>query len=268
MEEIGFTVLLWNVALTPQLSCKDPTRHAKARVDRIAEILNQYDVVILNECFLFRDKLLKQCLHEHMTTDKKVWYKPFNSGVVILSRFPILDSDYMHYSSGSGWDWFTSKGVVYAALLVGTEVYKIFGSHMQAGDVDLIGDVRYRQAKEVSAYVYRKAGPTDRIIMCGDWNCGPWVGGSWSPHYTSERDAKARNKEFRQLVEGTSKKLKVTLGRVLPEDNPFERDISSFIVSPAVICRRESLKDINKTFLLSDTTPLLIRVMTQQFVMY
>jgi hypothetical protein len=56
-----------------------------------------------------------------------------DSGLIILSRFPIVSSEFFPYSYGVLSDALSHKGVLYAKILVGgSRVLHLFNTHTQA----------------------------------------------------------------------------------------------------------------------------------------
>jgi endonuclease/exonuclease/phosphatase family metal-dependent hydrolase len=197
-------IILWNVAMTPNPPPNVNDRDAKNRAPKIAKILNNYDIVILNESFLYRDLLLKHVEHKHRYTDPRVWYKVFNSGVVILSKVPLADVNYKHYSKGAIWDWFVSKALVGCTFKFNGIFFDIYGTHLQAGNQPCAHDARQSQMEEIVQYVSgRKA--SHELIICGDFNCGPVYDPTYqkhSIHYSSADDARLRARQYNTLLSG------------------------------------------------------------------
>lgn len=77
---------------------------------RISPKLAEYDVVVLNEAFVYRKALLRHCPHPYKQSLGRQWYSIFDSGVVILSKYPIVQWAVEHYRKRRGWDMFAAKG--------------------------------------------------------------------------------------------------------------------------------------------------------------
>jgi endonuclease/exonuclease/phosphatase family metal-dependent hydrolase len=219
IEEFNkFTILLWNVALTPG---QDNPKH---RAKRIGKLLNEYDVVVLNECFLFRNEVLDKTVHICRYTDPSIWYKPFNSGVVILSKFPIWNCRHKTFSDCTTWDAFACKAVLSCTFEVRCMKFDLYGTHLQAGGDASHHAVRLKQAKELVEHVRSTHDPKNQLILCGDWNCGPVADPEFnvfSGHYSHQTDARERHREFATITEG------LQVERILA--HPHEDDICSFL---------------------------------------
>ncbi len=254
------TILLWNIAMTPNPPPNINTRAAKQRAPLIAAILNRYDIVVLNESFLYRNYLLSFIQHSYIHTDPRIWYKPLNSGVVILSKIPFKNTNYVHYSKAATWDWFTSKGLVGCSFEIGGYMIDLYGTHMQAGNQATAQNARFQQAIELVQQVVKTHDETHELLVCGDFNCGQVYDPTfkkYTVHFSDEQDARQRHKQYMTIVNG----LNAT--PILATSD--EDDISSFLYnnrSPNITVERLPAPDIsyNQNLSLSDTCPIVIKV--------
>ena len=255
-----FTIMLWNVAMTPNPPPHINTRKSRERAPHIASILAPYDIVVLNESFLYRNTLLSYTAHSHpyVYTEPRTWYKFFNSGVVILSKFPLYNLNYTHYSKGAIWDWFVSKGLVGCSFKVNNVVFDLYGTHLQAGSQTCAHNARAQQTKEIVHHIRETHESNHELILCGDFNCGPVydIDQHFSGHYDDKQDALLRNAQYRTLIDGL---------HVLPLlESPQEDDICSFLVkpnSPEVSMARVAAPNIHVNGeSMSDTAPLCIQI--------
>lgn len=196
-------LLLWNVDLTPDLSIKNPTRNAKERYPKIANILNTYDIVVLNESFLYRDDLLKLVQHRYVFTDKKSCCKFFGSGVVILSKYPFANPKYYHYKNNSYWDRFISKGILKASFDIDGKKFDLYGTHMQQYNNETAQINRKAQVYELINFVKSTNDPAYDVILVGDLNMGPVFDKTFkkypTAYYSNSEDAKLRNEQYNIL---------------------------------------------------------------------
>lgn len=207
-------LLLWNIDLTPDLSLSSPFRDAKDRYPKIAEAIKEYDIVVLNEAFLYRQKFLQlvSTRFKHIYTDKKPWYKFFNSGVVILSIFPFTDVSYHHYRHNSYWDLFISKGVLKVTFDIEGKKFDLYGTHMQQYNNTEAQYNRRQQVIELINFVNNTDSKGD-IILVGDLNMGPTKDKSFVQHavyYSNSEDAKCRNEQYSILISELNLKDLVT----------------------------------------------------------
>lgn len=191
------SVLLWNIYNLP--SILTATRDSTIRARILAGLLNQYDIVILNEAFINKKFF---STHPHIFVPKSACLTLFDSGLVFLSQFPIIETASQTYHHRAGWDRFAAKSI--AGILVeidGSRVW-IYGTHMQAGASIKAQKARKCQAKQVNEII--KSTPGDTIIFAGDLNMGPIYDETYSRfslHYIDEFDARNRNSAYHILAE-------------------------------------------------------------------
>lgn len=105
-----------------------------------------------------------------------------DSGLLIMSRFPIVFSEFFTYSYGVLSDALSQKGVLYAKITVGgSRILHLFNTHTQASyygnsldDFVATFETRYEQLRQARQYIEKKtanAGENDLIMFVGDFNC-------------------------------------------------------------------------------------------------
>ena len=197
-------LLLWNVDLTPDLSISSPFRNSKERYPKIARILNEYDIVVLNEAFLYREELLRAVEHQYKYTDSKPWYKFFNSGLVILSKYEFSVPAAHHYEHNSYWDVFISKGILKVSFNIEGKKVDLYGTHMQQYNDKCAQTARKAQVYELVRFVNRTHAPGNDVILVGDLNMGPVYDRTFTHfpnHYSNVEDAKLRDEQYNTLVD-------------------------------------------------------------------
>ena len=144
---------------------------------------------------------------------------PFvDGGLVILSRFPIIEHDFEPYPYGVLSDGLSYKGILYAKILVRPgHVLHLFNTHTQASyfDSDLetfakTFETRARQLEHLRAYIAWKTADAREglIIVAGDFNVPGPTGIKEAKSYTEhlkgfpgfERHVDALNNEYSSLV--------------------------------------------------------------------
>lgn len=101
-----------------------------------------------------------------------------DSGLLILSKYKILSSDYIYYSYGCTWDSFSAKGVLTALIEVDNRKIRVFTTHAQASyrHDSVISDKsvrkRSKQLRQMAAFIskYRRLEPTIPVVLMGDLN--------------------------------------------------------------------------------------------------
>jgi len=111
---------------------------------------------------------------------------PTNGGVMIFSRWPIVDQDEIEYSkcgTGSG-DCGATKGVKYAVIDKMEKRYHLFGTHMDAGGGQDDIEARRSQIGELRQFIDTLGIPDgEPVIIGGDFNLGPNSSGGLFPAF-------------------------------------------------------------------------------------
>lgn len=171
------------------------------RVDLIADVASQFDLVVMQELF---DGDLRQAMIDAMkqrgyyatdvvgdgiprpkidfadletllsdpsaicTSDEKF----LTGGVVIFSRFPIIESHSMVYQQSAKEDACAAKGAMLVTIDKGGRRYHLVGTHMQAGSDDAEREqARVDQLNALKQFVDTFNIPSDEpILYAGDFN--------------------------------------------------------------------------------------------------
>lgn len=267
MPPASLSILLYNVWNLP--SCLTDG-NSRARAAKIAPHLSKYDVIVLNEAFLNKPVLLSSLdaagSHPHRKRLGRQFYTPLDSGIVILSRYPIVASAAQHFRRRAGVDVFAAKGIVFVRLQISpTHQLDLYGTHAQAGAAPSHQRARAAQAAQISNFIDTHSPLSERtetrpVILTGDLNMGPVLDGSYnrySPHYISPDDARARHAAYTTLRIGSG------LREAFPANGRNKEDIIRFLVGgpldafaalPHVSYPKWATRD------LSDTPALLCRL--------
>jgi endonuclease/exonuclease/phosphatase family metal-dependent hydrolase len=117
-----------------------------------------------------------------------------DGGLVILTRpgLTIVRASAFVFSESAGWDWYASKGALYARVQLDPEnpscYLHVFNTHLQAGEGTEPQRIRQTQLEELRRFI-ENCTSDDRlqgrvqhpVILCGDFNI---IGGSqeWQNH--------------------------------------------------------------------------------------
>lgn len=253
-------ILLWNVWLLPSLLTDGKS---KERAGMISNLLNDFDIVVLNEAFTNKNTLLKDVIHQHVIRTPRTFYKLLDSGLMILSKYPVEEIHFLPFSSLETWDQFSSKGILKLTVNVGNNMkIDVYGTHLQAGSEELHHKARLDQVNEVYHFIKNHSQfNIHPIVFCGDLNCGPVLDQTFthfSGHYDDAIDARKRDYQYRTLVGSTDLKEIYAQGK--------EEDICRFLYKDGIL---NKLTNLNLSYIklqgpnnekLSDTSPLLLEV--------
>lgn len=253
-------ILLWNVWLLPSLLTDGKS---KERALMISKLLNDFDIVVLNEAFTNKNSLLKDIVHPHVIKTPRTFYKLLDSGLMVLSKYPVEEIHFLPFSSLETWDQFSSKGIIKLTVNFGNNIkLDVYGTHLQAGSELSHHAARLDQVNDVYKFIKNHSQLNiNPIVFCGDLNCGPVLDQSFnhfSGHYDDEIDARKRDYQYRTLVNSTS------LNEIYAQGK--EEDICRFLYKDGLLSKLTDLKlsyiKLNgpNNEILSDTPPLLLEL--------
>jgi hypothetical protein len=98
-----------------------------------------------------------------------------DGGLLILSRFPIVERSQHAFSQGSGSDGICAKGVLYARVQLSPDLsdsLHVFTTHTQAGDRPREYGIRSSQLQELTTFVAHtlRDDPYSPLLITGDFN--------------------------------------------------------------------------------------------------
>jgi endonuclease/exonuclease/phosphatase family metal-dependent hydrolase len=168
-------VLSWNIYMLPANIFS--LGQAK-RVHYIAEQLNNsdYDVIVFQEAFdrdarYILSKAMRQQFpyQEGPANAKPAWFR-MNSGVWIVSRYPVKYLDELEYSQKTGVDKVARKGVLLVEINKNGKRYQIAGTHLQSGASEKKNQIRISQYNEIHSLMQKHEREGVTQLICGDFN--------------------------------------------------------------------------------------------------
>ncbi|OLL25694.1 Sphingomyelinase C 2 [Neolecta irregularis DAH-3] len=176
---------------------------------------------------MHRNELLSKTIHQYRyELNRGKSLAIFNGGVVILSKYAIVEKAGEVYHSRTRWDRFAAKGIAFVRLDVDGMMLDVYGTHMQSGDKNSEQEARLAQASQVAEFIKRNSSQDSKIVFGGDINMGPVLDPTFqkfSAHYTDEQDVRARHKAYETL------KTKSGLEDIVSEEPEFLEDINRFL---------------------------------------
>lgn len=158
--------------------------HKDLRVTVLLRKMVNYDVVILQEMFEVgwrQQRLVKAAAALGFKyfagsvwpslTDRFL----IDGGLLILSRFPIVERAQHAYSCGAGSDGVCSKGVLYARIQLSPDLsdsIHVFTTHTQSGDNEPYYSLRAAQLRELTTFVKHVVSKDEGVpvLVTGDLN--------------------------------------------------------------------------------------------------
>ena len=146
------------------------------RAELIADYLldNNSDIFVFQEAF---DANARAIIYSKLQSTYPYYIEPqkqkkfslkINSGLWILSKYPIIESDFHRFRSCCGYDALAQKGILYVKISVDGHMIQVFNTHLNSGqDRQVIRDSQYREIKKfIDGYKNKK----DMQIIAGDFN--------------------------------------------------------------------------------------------------
>jgi len=168
----------------PNIAHLKRKEYSTQRAQELLNKIDDYDVICLNEAFA----CIGSPINDFISAARKKGFvyvaRPspceifsiyvVDSGVIILSKLPILQSDSIVYNLGCGVDMFSRKGAVYAKIQTSPNSHiNVFATHMQANypgmEID-VRTVRNQQFRELLAFIKRTSIDSFPIFIFGDLN--------------------------------------------------------------------------------------------------
>ncbi|KAG7397418.1 hypothetical protein PHYBOEH_000772 [Phytophthora boehmeriae] len=158
--------------------------HKDLRVALLLRKIARFDVVILQEMFETGPRQKRFVRDAYAMGFRyhcgSVWPRLLDSrlidgGLLILSRFPIVERDQIAFSQGSGSDGICAKGVLYARIQLSPDLsdsLHVFTTHTQAGDNRKEYGIRLAQLQEMHRFIARtiRNDPGVPVLITGDFN--------------------------------------------------------------------------------------------------
>ena len=156
------------------------------RLDEIINVIGEYDIVCLQEVFAslsFRTEHLINAAREFgfdycVVPEQFELYsrKLIDSGLVILSKYPILDYKCISFEHGGVYsDQLADKGFQHAKILINGRIIHVINTHVQSDYAiydNLASNVKIAQYKQIHNYIELvQTDNIDDVYLCGDLNC-------------------------------------------------------------------------------------------------
>jgi endonuclease/exonuclease/phosphatase family metal-dependent hydrolase len=166
-------ILSWNIYMLPGISLfNGNTKRAKLIAEKLHN--TDYQIIVFQEAFSsvcrgILSKALKDTYpYQYGPVNKN--HPPFktNSGLWVVSKFPLEELDEIRYNVSKGYDKIARKGAaIFQGQFNGTE-FQLITTHLQA---DATSEIRERQCNEIMDKLLNKYyQPNIPQIICGDFN--------------------------------------------------------------------------------------------------
>lgn len=178
------TLASYNIQIWPLYA--DPVNypnHKELRTQIIPSFLKYYDIVAIEELFQndtlnSLGKSLRQVFNERMEKEGFLYHSgpidsvllPLSSGVIIYSKWPIINSKEHQFTNCQNEDCLAAKGVSYIAINKNDQLYHIFATHLNAIQDDS-QSIQKDQINEITTFITQLKLPINEpTLLMGDFN--------------------------------------------------------------------------------------------------
>lgn len=175
--------LPWLATTFSPASCPLPHERSSAFLEHI----HDYDIVSLQEVWDPHYTNIEKYAKSHNmhvvgssapSSFRYISLRIFGGGLMIVSKYPIVDRQEIIFDRGWDADRFVTKGVLYAKVQVGASFVHVFNTHLQASygyEFDFVNNPymhpRQKQIKRMTAFIERITEKDNYPIMImGDFN--------------------------------------------------------------------------------------------------
>ena len=197
-EELSYRnsvrLLSYNFFLRPPPVNNNGSDYKNERLKDFIEFLPEFDIICFQEIFTTLTDRKHQMIREaaksgfkyHVSSRPPSFLSEYitDAGLLILSRYEIVECDYYDYYLNISGDAPSNKGIIYAKIKINNRYLFLFNTHLQSTYFDEsqsnINDtiqVRTKQTEELINFVYNKllTFPRDEIekglvLIVGDFN--------------------------------------------------------------------------------------------------
>ena len=186
--------LSYNFFLRPPPINNNGSDYKNERLQDFLEFLPNFDILCFQEIFttltdrkhLILREAAKRGLKYHVSSKPPSFFSKYltDGGLLILSRYEIIDCDYYDYYITICGDAPSNKGIIYAKIKINNRYLFLFNTHLQStyfdesqSNIDSTIQVRTKQTEELINFVYNKliSIPRDQVekglvLIVGDFN--------------------------------------------------------------------------------------------------
>ena len=161
----------WNIYMLPQIANSNYEKRAEYIADYLIE--NNSDILILQEGFnanarkIIYSKLKNIYSYQIEPIKANKFSLKVNCGLWILSKYPIVRQDFFKFSTCSGYDNLSQKGILYAEININGKIIQVFDTHLNSGqDKQSTRNIQYNEIKNfINEHSYNVS-----QIIAGDFN--------------------------------------------------------------------------------------------------
>lgn len=200
VAEGSVRVLTLNLMMRPPLIRNNWSDYKEERLSYVERyVLADYDLIVFQELYAFasrrKDRLIRSArrmgFNHHLESPHKYpWDLASDGGLLILSRFPLRQSDVLEYPRGQQSDWFSIQGALHVLIdLTPERPLHLYTTH-------LASSTRFAQLALFRSFVQATSDQDQHpILIAGDFSVDAAVHGA----SITERSRKS-SQDYVQLV--------------------------------------------------------------------
>lgn len=142
LQNFSLKILSYNVFLRPPPVKNNNSDYKDDRCEEFLKHIHNYDILCLQEIFGFlnkrKNKIIKRCFkngfHFNASSVSPSFFSTFlvDGGLLTLSKFPIVATEFTAYKYCILTDSLSHKGVLYTKILIKDQILHLFNTHTQA----------------------------------------------------------------------------------------------------------------------------------------
>lgn len=138
---------------------------------KLKRIVRRYSIVLLQECYcnIFYDEIHHHFPDFYIAKGLMINYRLVHSGLVILSRYPILSHTFIPYEDQNilSADILAEKGFLMVEIVFHGKRIMVINTHLQSNTIENDYSISLRQMTQLLSYVKKLTIP---FIIGGDFN--------------------------------------------------------------------------------------------------
>ena len=194
IQRNSIRLLTYNIFCRPPPVNSNNGDYKDPRIKDFLEQLPNFDIICFQELFTTLNDRKHRIIRKGAKMGLKYYASPrvpsffskylVDSGLLIISRYEIVEDDFYEYYITISGDAVSGKGILYAKIKINDKFLFLFNTHLQSTyydesqkNIDCTIQVRTAQTEELINYIYNKLLiiPRDEIkngcvIVCGDFN--------------------------------------------------------------------------------------------------
>lgn len=194
IQRTGIRLLTYNFFLRPPPIKNNKDDYKGERVEDFKDKFKDFDIICFQEMFdsfhTRKQQMIQNAaesgLFYHCESSLPSFFSKYliDGGLLIVSRFPIVETQFEEFPNGAFGDSIFGKGILYAKIKVNDSIIALFNTHFQSSSFKMSDSMwnlsistRTEQAEYMMNFIYEKIcswtsreRQNTKIILVGDLN--------------------------------------------------------------------------------------------------